>query len=156
MNLYLLRHAEAESPRADDFTRRLTEKGEKQASRVGKFMAGKKLLPDLILTSPVLRAKQTAGIAAKELGSDSPTEMPWLACGMNPERALSELAGYAKLQSVMIVGHEPDFSCLVAHLLDLGPSAAVNVSKASLTGIELTRLIPGSGVLKFLIPEKLL
>jgi phosphohistidine phosphatase SixA len=75
---------------------------------------------------------------------------------MNPERALAELAGYAKLESMMIVGHEPDFSTLVAHLLDLGSSASVNVSKASLTGIELARPVAGSGVLRFLLPVKLL
>lgn len=156
MLLLLLRHAEAELHRADDFSRRLTEKGEKQAVKVGSFLAGRKILPDLILTSPVLRAKQTASIVALELGCCSPTEVPWLSCGMNPERALAELAGYAKLESMMIVGHEPDFSTLVAHLLDLGSSASVNVSKASLTGIELARPVAGSGVLRFLLPVKLL
>lgn len=156
MLLLLLRHAEAEPHRADDFSRRLTERGEKQASKVGSFLAGRKILPDLILTSPVLRAKQTASIAAGELGGCSPTEVPWLSCGMNPERALAELAGHAKLESMMIVGHEPDFSTLVAHLLDLGSSASVNVSKASLTGIELARPVAGSGVLRFLLPVKLL
>jgi len=154
--LYLLRHAEAEPYRADDFSRKLTEKGEKQAHLVGSFLAEHRLKPDLILSSPVLRARQTASIAAAELKDESPTEVPWLACGMNPERALAELAGYAKLESVMIVGHEPDFSTLVAHLLDLGSSASVNVSKASLTCIEIARLVAGSGVLRFLIPAKLL
>jgi phosphohistidine phosphatase len=155
MLLYLLRHAEAEPHRADDFSRKLTEKGEKQARRVGSFLHDNGLKPDLILSSPVLRAKQTAVIAADELQSGSPTEVPWLACGMNPERALSELAGYAKLGSVMIVGHEPDFSALVAHLLDLGSSASVNISKASLTCIEIPRAVTGSGVLRFLMPAKL-
>lgn len=156
MLLYLLRHAEAEPHRADDFSRKLTDKGEKQSFKVGSFMADRGLKPELILTSPVLRAKQTASIAAKALKTDAPTEVPWLACGMNPERALSELAGYAKLESVMIVGHEPDFSALVAHLLDLGSSGSVNVSKASLTGIEIVRPVAGSGVLRFLIPVKML
>lgn len=154
--LLLLRHAEAEPHRADDFSRRLTDKGEKQAAKVGAYLAARKILPDLILTSPVLRAKQTALIVAKELGSTALTEVSWLSCGMNPERALAELAGYAKLESVMIVGHEPDFSSLAAHLLDLGSSASVNISKASLAGIEISRPVAGSGVLKFLTPVKLL
>jgi phosphohistidine phosphatase len=154
--LLLLRHAEAEPHRADDFSRKLTDKGEKQAAKVGAFLAQHGLKPDLILTSPVLRAQQTASLAAKELKADAPTEVPWLSCGMNPERARAELAGYAKLETVMIVGHEPDFSALVAHLLDIGSSASVNVSKASLTGIDLVRPVAGSGVLKFLLPAKLL
>lgn len=124
---------------------------------VGSFMAAHGLKPDLILTSPVLRARQTAAIASKGLKADgSPTEVPWLACGMNPERALAELAGYAKLGSVMIVGHEPDFSVLLAHLIDLGSSGSVNVSKASLVAIEIARPVAGSGILRFLIPVKLL
>jgi len=154
--LYLLRHAEAEPHRADDFSRRLTEKGEKQARAVGDFLAERGIKPELILSSPVLRAKETAAVVAKELKVVAPTEVTWLACGMNPERGLAELAGYAKLDSVMIVGHEPDFSILVAHLLDLGSSASVNISKASLTAIELSRPVSGSGVLKFLLPVKLI
>ena len=156
MLLYLLRHAEAEPHRADDFSRRLTEKGEKQARSVGAFLADRGISPDLILSSPVLRAKETATLVAKELKVGAPTEVSWLACGMNPERGLSELAGYARLGSVMIVGHEPDFSILVAHLLDLGSSASVNISKASLSCIEISRPVPGSGVLKFLLPVKLI
>lgn len=156
MLLYLLRHAEAEPHRADDFSRTLTEKGKRQAARVGEFLSRSSLRPDLILTSPVLRAKQTAAIVARELASDDPVEAPWLACGMNRERGLSELAGYARLESVMIVGHEPDFSVLAAHLLDLGSNHSINISKASLTAIEMQRLVPGAGVLKFLLPVKVI
>ena len=156
MLLYLLRHAEAEPHRADDFSRRLTEKGAKQARAVGDFLSERGIIPELILSSPVLRAKETAAVVAKELNVVAPSEVAWLACGMNPERGLAELAGYAKLDSVMIVGHEPDFSILVAHLLDLGSSASVNISKASLTAIELSRPVAGSGVLKFLLPVKLI
>jgi phosphohistidine phosphatase len=155
MFLYLLRHAEAEPHRADDSSRILTEKGEEQARAAGAFLCNRGLRPDLILTSPVLRAKQTATLAAKELKAEEPTEASWLACGMNPERALAELAAYAKLAAVMIVGHEPDFSALVAHLLDLGSSSSINISKASLTCIEIVRPVPGSGLLRFLIPVKL-
>lgn len=156
MFLLLLRRSEAEPHRTDDFTRRLTDKGERQAAKVGSFMAGHGIRPDLILTSPLVRARQTATLVARELKADVPTEVPWLACGMNPEYALEELAGYAKLECLMIVGHEPDFSALVAHLLDLGTSASVNISKASLTGVEMIRPVAGSGVLRFLLPVKLL
>jgi phosphohistidine phosphatase len=156
MLLYLLRHAEAEPHRADDFSRKLTEKGEKQARAVGSFLSERKIKPDLILTSPVLRANQTATLVAEELLAEAPTRMPWLSCGMNPERALAELAGYVNLESVMLVGHEPDFSALVAHLLDLGTSISVNISIASLTCVQIQRAVAGSGILRFLIPVKLL
>ena len=156
MLLYLLRHAEAEPHRVDDNSRRLTERGECQSQRMGGFLVEHGLKPELILTSPVVRARQTAAIVAKILGEVDLTDVPWLACGMNPDRAFGELASYAKFDSVMIVGHEPDFSCLVATLLDLGSSSSVNISKASLTAIEIPRLVSGAGVLKFLLPEKLI
>jgi len=155
MLLTLLRHAEASPYQPDDFSRCLTEKGISQAGKVGEYLALHHLKPDLILSSPVLRAKETAAIVANKLGVDF-TEAPWLACGMNPETALSELSAYHKLDSVMIVGHEPDFSTLVATLLGLENSLSINVSKASLTAIDLPRLVAGSGVLRFFLPVKLI
>ena len=160
MRLYLLRHAEAgpfgEKLQADDFSRRLTEKGIAQAGRVGEFLGRQGLSPELILSSPVLRAKETAEIVEKKLGQSELLLAPWLACGMTPETALHQLADYKRLESVMIVGHEPDFSGLVATLLGAPSGDNINISKASLTIIDLARLTPGSGVLKLLLPVKLL
>jgi phosphohistidine phosphatase len=156
MRLYLLRHAEAEPHCADDFSRRLTDKGSGQSRRVGEFLKEHDVRPGLILSSPVLRAKETASIVVEVLGVEPPTEVPWLACGMNPERGISELSGYAKLDSLMIVGHEPDFSSLIAAFLDLTRSPSVQVGKASLTCINLPRIQPGSGILQFLLPVKFL
>ena len=152
MTLYLLRHAEAEPHCTDDFSRKLTEKGSKQARKIGCFMKEQCLRPDLILTSPVVRARETAEIVAKLLGKIDLTEVPWAACGMNPERALAEIGSYAKFKSILLVGHEPDFSTLAATLLDLGKSSSVSICKASLTGIEASRFVPGAGVLQFLLP----
>jgi len=156
MLLYLLRHAEAEPHCADDFSRRLTEKGYKQARRVGCFMKEQFIKPDIILTSPVVRARETSEIVAKVLGKVDLVDVPWAACGMDPERALGELGTYNRFKSILLVGHEPDFSSLVAKLLDLGKSTSVTVSKASLTAIEASRLVPGAGVLQFLLPVKCL
>ena len=158
MLLYLLRHAEAGPYQADDFSRRLTEKGIAQAGRVGEFLGRQGLSPDLILSSPVLRAKETAEIVSTKLAKLGKPELllaPWLACSMTPEIALHELADYKRLESVMIVGHEPDFSGLVATLLGAPFGEAINISKASLTIIDLARLTPGGGVLKLLLPVKL-
>lgn len=157
MLLYLLRHAEAEPHRPEDFGRRLTDEGRTQSLRVGRFMAGLGLCPDLVLASPVLRAKETAEIFVGELGLSQPDMAPWLACGMSPDAACDELAAYAKLDTVMIVGHEPDFSSLAAHLLGLSSGGgAVDIPKASLTGIEMKRPLAGSGTLRFLIPVQFL
>ena len=156
MLLYLIRHAEAEPHRPEDFSRCLTEKGFKQARRIGCFMKEHCHRPEVILTSPVVRARETAEIVAKLLGKQPLTEAPWAACGMNPDVALAELSGYAKLDSVMIVGHEPDLSFLIASLIGLERSASIQVAKASLIGVNLPRLQFGSGILQYLLPVKFL
>lgn len=156
MLLYLLRHAEAEPHCADDSSRRLTEKGYKQARRVGCFMKEQFIRPDLILTSPVVRSRETAEVVAKVLGKVELVEVPWAACGMDPERALGELGTFSRFKSILLVGHEPDFSALVAMMLDLGKSTSVTIAKASLTAIQASHLVPGSGVLQFLLPVKCL
>jgi phosphohistidine phosphatase len=156
MLLYLLRHAEAEPHCADDFSRRLTELGSKQARKIGCFMKEQCLRPDLILTSPVVRARETAEIVAKLLGKVEISEVPWAACGMSPERAAEELGAYGKFKSILLVGHEPDFSQLIANLLQLTGSPSIEVTKASLSCISLNRIQSGSGTLQFLLPVKFL
>lgn len=156
MILYLLRHAEAEAHRSEDFSRKLTGKGTMQALKVGEFLGSHSICPQLILTSPVLRATETAFLVAKKLNVEDPIEVAWLSCGMHPENALHELRGYLELDSLMIVGHEPDLSALLGLLLGLGTPDAINIAKASLAAIDLRRVFAGSGVLKFLLPVKLL
>ena len=56
----------------------------------------------------------------------------------------------------MIVGHEPDLSSLIALLLNLEKVSSIDIGKASLTAIDLPRILQGGGVLKFLLPVKLL
>ena len=156
MLITILRHADAEPHCVDDAARRLTEKGYKQAKRVGCFMKEQGIRPDIILTSPAVRARETAEIVGKILANQNLTEVPWASSGMDPMRALDELAAYSRFKSVLLVGHEPDLSCLIATLLGLGKSISVSVPKASLTSIEVPRLGVGAGTLQFLLPVKFL
>lgn len=156
MLLYLLRHAEAEPHCADDFSRRLTQPGFKQARKVGCFMKEQCLRPDLILTSPVMRARETAEVVSKLLGKVDITEVPWAACGMDPQRVLQELAAYRSFKGILLVGHEPDFSILTAALIQLARSTSIQIGKASLTCINLPQLQFGSGILQFLLPVNFL
>jgi phosphohistidine phosphatase len=155
MRLYLLRHAEAAPYQADDFSRRLTPTGVNEAGRVGEFLAAHSIQPEVILTSPVVRARETADIAASSISADV-MPVSWLACGMSPDTALDELKDYSRLKSLMLVGHEPDFSALIASLLGLHDSGAIDVTKASLTAIDLLRPFPGQGILRYFLPVKLL
>ena len=154
MKLLLLRHAEAEPHSAADFSRKLTEKGESQARKVGKFCAEHKLVPDVIFTSPLCRAEQTARLAAHEMDGVEVIVAQWLASGMQPEDALEELRALKRFQSIMIVGHEPDFSMLASALLGITHSSGVNVRKSSLICLAVDFPRKGSATLDFSVPVK--
>ena len=156
MLLYLLRHAEAVDMADSDAERKLTDKGITQARKVGRFCRKNDFIPAIILTSPLKRAEQTARIVAKEVQTAEFIIDPMLSSGMQPETALDELKVYSRFPSLMLVGHEPDFSLLAAHLLGLPLHESLHLRKASLTAINLTALRPGAGVLHFAIPPKLM
>ena len=109
MLLYLLRHANADTIAESDDARTLTEKGRAQAKKVAHFCAERELRPEVILASPLPRAQQTAAPIGEKFGVEV-IVTPWLASGMMPEGATDALRDYLRFKSVMLVGHEPDFS----------------------------------------------
>jgi len=155
MTLYLLRHAEAEVLATSDRARCLTEKGETQAERTGKFCRKHGIAPEIILTSPVLRALQTAKIVAKHLEGAELIEAPWGACGMQAATAITELQAHANCGSIMLVGHQPDLGALAASLLGCTNVGVLHVRKSLLCGIDLSHGFR-HGVLEFFVPVKLM
>ena len=155
MELYLLRHADADTIAATDDARPLSLKGEGQGKKVARFCEATAIAPARVLTSPVLRALQTAEIVAAHLGLVIETA-PWLACGMRPAEAMTRLRDLAGESSVMLVGHEPDFSSLAAFLLGLPSSEHVEIRKASLTKFAVTGLKKGGARLDFSLPCRLM
>ena len=155
MILYFLRHAEAEPSAGSDFERRLTPKGQDQSAKAGKFLRRGGLIPDVVLTSPVVRALQTARTVAHQLDM-AYIECPWLACGMRTGTLLQELFPHLEKSSVLLVGHEPDFSVAIGSLLGIDGPQTFKIRKASLTALELYEANPGSAQLQFLIPVRLM
>jgi phosphohistidine phosphatase len=155
MTVYFLRHADAENMAASDFERNLTPKGLEQAAKVGRFCKVHGLVPDKILTSPLNRARQTADIVGKDLGAE-PVVQGWLACGMGIETLLKELAEQGEVESILVVGHEPDFSSVISKLIGASEGGGVLVTKASLTAIRCPWIGSDSGQLKFSIPVRLM
>ena len=155
MELLLLRHADADTFAETDEARPLSEKGESQAKKVARFCDTHDLAKLRIFTSPVLRALQTAESVAKYLRLEI-SVAPWLACGMRPETALDRLRECADEKSVMIVGHEPDFSALVAHLVGMPSGAQIEIRKASLTRLSVESLEKGGARLDFCVPCRLM
>jgi phosphohistidine phosphatase len=157
MLLFLLRHADAVPMAGSDALRALSEKGVAQAKQAGRFCLRAGLVPELILTSPLRRAEQTARLFAEEIGAPKiVTVATLLACGMDPETALGELLDYKELDAVMMVGHEPDLGWLASRLLGANVRGKINIRKASLTLFELDPVRPDSAVLQFSIPAKLM
>ena len=155
MLLYLLRHADADTPAPSDEARALSEKGRAQAEKVARFCEAHEMHLSLVLTSPVRRAHDTAQIVVAKMRAEL-LIAPWLACGMHPQAALEELRAYRSQGSVMLIGHEPDFSQLAAHLLGVATNTALHVRKASLMLIELDFFRAGAGRLQFSLPCKLM
>lgn len=154
MELILLRHGKAEDINiGGDFSRELVEKGREQARRAARLLKGAGALPHIVLTSPLTRARQTSDGFCQTAGMPGPVIQGWLACGMSPETALSELAAFQDFKRVAIVGHEPDFSQLIQWILGAN-AGSIEMKKGA---IACLKIYPPSrnGTLAFLIPPKL-
>jgi phosphohistidine phosphatase len=108
--IYLLRHGDAEDGDGDDAARRLTPKGERQAQAAGRALAALGARIDACLTSPRVRAAETARLACEPLGLVAEVANE-LQGGAFDALALTSGRGDA-----LLVGHEPDFSGEVARL----------------------------------------
>lgn len=153
--LLLLRHAHAGDSttwQGDDDLRPLTEKGRRQAERLGRLLAAAGFTPDAVLASPLVRARETAEIVADDLG-----------LSVRRDARLGEPLDLAVLERILddagdprrplLVGHDPDFSELVSELV----GAPIPMRKGTLARVDVERpLEPGAGVLRWLVPPDLL
>lgn len=117
MRLYLVRHAEAEPGEPDDL-RRLTPAGRETARRLGEQLATEGPVPDAIITSPLLRARETGDEIARATGTTAePDER--LAPGAEADDVLAAVDGRG--ESVVVVGHQPDCGRIAAVLAGSAP-----------------------------------
>ena len=130
MNLYLLRHGLAVEPGTPGFERDadrpLIPKGERKVEKIADAMEALDLSFDLILSSPYLRARQTAEIAAKGLNLRKKLEFSEALIPSGSVRKLIEHLGHLPAEDVLLVGHEPYLSELIS-LLTAGESGAVHI-----------------------------
>ncbi|HEY5143016.1 MAG TPA: histidine phosphatase family protein [Solirubrobacteraceae bacterium] len=132
--LWLLRHGEAEPHGGrEDHARALTERGIEQARAAGAALAALGIMPDVVYTSPKVRAVQTAEHACAALGL-TPVEHSGLASGFDVADALTLAAGEEDGDGhVLVVGHEPDFSQVVHDLT----GARIDMKKGGIAGVRL-------------------
>ena len=149
MELYFLRHGEADWSdwKKSDDERPLTKHGKKEVREVAAFLKRAKARPDLIVTSPLPRASQTAEIAADRLKVKC-REDKLLAPGFSRADLERLLKKYPE-ESLMIVGHEPDFTEVISELT----GATLKLSKAGTALVELNRSWR-NGRLLWLFPPK--
>ena len=158
MQLIIVRHAIAVprgTPGISDEDRPLTPEGEQKFREAAKGLASLVGRPDALLTSPWLRAKQTAAIAADAWGRIEPRETAALASG-SFEGLAAVLDRYPDDATVAVVGHEPWVSELLARLLGSRHDTRLEFKKggAALVGVP-GRLVEG-GQLVWFLPPKLL
>lgn len=152
MFLYFMRHAEAEEarPGLTDFDRPLTEKGLRRSKEAGKALAAMKIELARIFTSPLVRARQTAESVAAEL--NVPVETAKI---LGTHFGLQDLQSLCKefndQESIMLVGHEPDFSLVIGELIGGG---AVEMKKGSIACVYTVNISRGGNTLLWLLNGK--
>jgi phosphohistidine phosphatase len=124
--IWLLRHGEA-AEGSPDAERPLTGKGKRQARAAGRALKKIGVKIDACLTSPKVRAADTARLACKELGIE-PRQEPKLAGGPFDAEALAAGLG----DEVLLVGHDPDFSMAVHDMT----GAQVRMKKGGLAAVD--------------------
>jgi phosphohistidine phosphatase len=139
VELYLIRHAEAapegEGGVTEDADRPLTAKGEEQARRMGKGIERKGLRPDVVVASPLLRARQTADLLVAGLAPPPPEVK--MSEELAPDGRRKRLSRYLKelgAEKVALVGHQPDLAQFAAWLIG-GKKAHIDIAKAGVAHI---------------------
>lgn len=161
MQLYIVRHGIAvdrEDPKCPpDPERFLTQEGMEKARLVAKGVAEIGVAPDLFLSSPYLRAFQTAEVFAAELeySRNKIRRTDLLLPGAEPLQLFRELAREKELSAVFLFGHAPHLDDLLATALGSRHHISA-LKKAGVALVELKRLVPPSGELVWLATPKLL
>lgn len=153
--LYFLRHGRADRTAwsGSDFERPLTSDGRQRLHQQVKAYKHLNLGIHRVLSSPLVRARQTAEIVAQGLGL-SVEIAPTLALGFD-YTDLTALLTPARESGWLLVGHEPDFSEVIARLIG-APAHAVVMKKGSLARVDLFDEAQPRGELAFLLPGRIL
>jgi phosphohistidine phosphatase len=158
MVIYFLRHASAgehlASPKKDE-KRALDKNGIEQCGEVGRALAALDVQVDAILSSPLKRSAQTASLVGNELSYEGKIEFE---DGLRPQATFADfrkmLEKYAKHDSIMVVGHNPNLSEFLGRSISAnGCEASVDLKKGAIARVEMNR---NSGLMLWCITPKLL
>jgi phosphohistidine phosphatase len=156
MNLYLMRHANAGIPRESlklDAKRGLIKEGKEQCMLMARLLNALKVQVDVIVSSPLKRAMQTAQFVGTELGFEGTVEIsPALGPEANYADFQKMLDKYADRESVLVVGHNPSLFQFAGRLITGNGGAGVRMRKGSVARIDMDRHPP---LLQWLIDPRM-
>ena len=159
LELYLIRHgiaAERGEEYPDDSKRPLTSGGITRLRKEAKALEALGVAFDHIITSPLVRTRQTADVFAETLKSKpSVSSSDALAPAGTPAAVIQDLAKHARKERIALVGHEPNIGELAARLI--GARLPMEFKKGSICRIDFETLPPkGTGQLRWFITPKML
>jgi phosphohistidine phosphatase len=162
MKIYLIRHSNAVDPGTpgyeDDSLRPLTEKGRDKMKSIASALKGLDLKPDLIVSSPYVRAQQTAEILAKVLKYKQELAFSDALVPMgNADNIIGEINEKYSVDELVLVGHEPCFSTLISTLTAGNPDLAINIKNGGACCLSSDDLhTERKAVLEWLLTPKIL
>ncbi len=157
MILYFLRHASAgehlANPKKDE-KRALDKEGIEQCGFMGRALTALDVQVDVLISSPLKRATQTAALLGNELGYEGKIQID---AGLSPSAGISEfrklLEKYARQEAIMVVGHNPNLSQFLGSVIsDSGCEASVELKKGAAAKVEMRR---SSGTLQWCLTPKI-
>jgi len=157
LKLYFLRHGQAGNRhewQGDDSARPLTVEGKQRMLREAAAISRLKLPLEVIISSPLVRAYQTAEIVAEALGSSARLVTDGrLASGFGPKQLAAIVTEHRSARGLMLVGHEPDFSETISQVTGGG---RLTMKKGALAYVDVEEPASLKGTLVWLIPPKAL
>ena len=158
MIIYFLRHASAgqrmANPKKDE-KRGLDKEGIEQCGYVGRALAAVDVSVDVIISSPLKRATQTASLVANEIDYEGKLQIE---ASLRPEATFSDfrkmLDKYSKEEAIMVVGHNPNLSEFLGRIIsDTGCEASADLRKGAVARVEMRR---NSATLDWCLTPKIL
>jgi phosphohistidine phosphatase len=159
LELYLIRHgiaAERGEEYPDDSKRPLTSEGITRLRREAKALDALDISFDQILSSPLVRAKQTADVLSEGMKGKPPVSIAdALTPAGTPAAVIQELSKHMRKACIALVGHEPNIGELAAHLI--GAKVALPFKKGAICRIDFAVFPPkGRGQLVWFLPPRVL
>ena len=156
VNLYILRHASAGTRRANpliDVKRPLDKEGKQQCLLVGSFMNSLNVQFDLVISSPLKRALQTASLVATETGYDAKIMVSEaLSPGATVAQFEKLIADLGNHENVLIVGHNPNLAQFLGAVLSSGRTN-IRLRKGAIARVDMARR---PGILHWLVDPRIL